>query len=284
MQLFVAACLLACAAAFPQGQFEGSGEPPALRSGLNDVGILRSDFDMSEDGSFQYGFESTDGTVVDAAGEQRQIGNSAGIVMRGSYSYVSPEGNNIAISWVADESGFRAEGDSIPAVPEYVSTLLKNLPAAPAPALLSTVRTAPLAPVRQEVVAAPESVVEEELLTVVSADEPQQEEEQEVFVLPTVDEQIFDSQPEEVAVEVPVEVVQDVGADAQPEEVVADAVEVPALDALPEIPELPVFDALPEDVEEQVEVVAAELAAESELPSLLSVEESLSDGVPVLLL
>ncbi|KAF0286877.1 Larval cuticle protein 16/17 [Amphibalanus amphitrite] len=80
--------------------------------------ILRSEFEMADDGQFQYGFETRDGIVVDAAGENRQIGDGVGAVMRGSYSYTSPEGIDVTINWEADENGFRASGDQVPAVPE----------------------------------------------------------------------------------------------------------------------------------------------------------------------
>ena len=142
MKTFVAVCLLACAAAFPQDLVEGSGEPPvgveARSAGLNDIfsdEILRSEFEMSDDGQFQYGFETSDGTVVDAAGENRQIGDGVGAVMRGSYSYKSPEGVDVTVQWEADEFGFRATGPQVPAVPEYVTRLLKSLPAQPQPAV-----------------------------------------------------------------------------------------------------------------------------------------------------
>ncbi|KAF0286879.1 Pupal cuticle protein [Amphibalanus amphitrite] len=142
MKTFVAVCLLACAAAFPQelASIEGSGEPPveiAARSSSNidssifSDDILRSEFEMADDGQFQYGFETRDGIVVDAAGENRQIGEGVGAVMRGSYSYTSPEGIDVTINWEADENGFRASGDQVPAVPEYVTRLLKTLPAEP---------------------------------------------------------------------------------------------------------------------------------------------------------
>ena len=140
MKTFVAVCLLACAAAFPQDLdlLEGSGGPPveiaARSSGLDNIysaDILRSEFEMSDDGQFQYGFETSDGTVVDAAGENRQIGDAAGMAMRGSYSYTSPEGIDVTVDWVADEAGFRATGPQVPKVPEYVTQLLKSLPAQP---------------------------------------------------------------------------------------------------------------------------------------------------------
>ena len=146
MRTLVTVCLLACAAAFPQDPelLEGSGDPPvelavaARSSRLDDAfsdEILRSEFKMSDDGQFQYGFETSDGTAIDAAGGNRQIGDGVGVVMRGSYSYKSPEGVDVIVDWVADQNGFRAVGPQVPEVPEYVRRLLKTLPAAPQPAV-----------------------------------------------------------------------------------------------------------------------------------------------------
>ena len=54
---------------------------------------------------------------ADVQGTLKQIGDEFGTVMSGSYSYVTPEGNTVKITWVADENGFRAEGDAIPVAP-----------------------------------------------------------------------------------------------------------------------------------------------------------------------
>ena len=178
MKTFVAVCLLACAAAFPQdlASIEGSGEPPveiAARSSAIDSifsdEILRSEFEMGDEGQFQYGFETSNGIVVDAAGESRQIGDGVGAVMRGSYSYESPEGIDVTINWFADETGFHATGDQVPAVPEYVTRLLKTLPAAPQPA--AVVRAAEeAAPAVEEAAPVADDVVSTEEEAVPAAD------------------------------------------------------------------------------------------------------------------
>ena len=114
MKIWVAACLLANVAARPQSDRD------------RDAKILRYDLSMSEDGQFQYDFETSNGIIVDAAGENRQIGDAAGMAMRGSYSYTSPEGIRVNVDWVADEEGFRAFGPQVPAVPDYVKQTLKT--------------------------------------------------------------------------------------------------------------------------------------------------------------
>ncbi|KAF0309080.1 Pupal cuticle protein [Amphibalanus amphitrite] len=117
MNALLAACLLAGAAAFPQ-----------QRTSDRDAEILRQSFEMGDGGRFRYDFETSNGIVVEAAGENRQIGDAEGMVMRGSYSYTSPEGVDVTIEWLADETGFHAVGDQVPEMPEYVKQLLKTLP------------------------------------------------------------------------------------------------------------------------------------------------------------
>nr|CAD7569458.1 unnamed protein product [Timema californicum] len=39
------------------------------------------------------------------------------LVKQGSFSYISPEGQPISLSYIADELGFRAKGDHLPVAP-----------------------------------------------------------------------------------------------------------------------------------------------------------------------
>ncbi|KAF0304620.1 Larval cuticle protein LCP-22 [Amphibalanus amphitrite] len=111
MKLFLLASLVVLAAARPQDL------EPQFKT-LEEAGILRMDSTMNEDGSFQYGFETTDPIQQDVAGQPKQIGEEIAVVMQGSYSFQTPEGQTITIDWVADEKGFQPQGDAIPVAPE----------------------------------------------------------------------------------------------------------------------------------------------------------------------
>lgn len=53
---------------------------------------------------------------------------------KGSFSYVSPEGENIALTYIADENGFQPTGDHLPQpppIPELIEKALKYLAANP---------------------------------------------------------------------------------------------------------------------------------------------------------
>ena len=80
------------------------------------MAIVRMDNTQNDDGSFQYAYETSDGTKADVSGESKQIGEEVGTVMSGSYSYVW-EGVTYTVTWTADENGFQAQGDHLPVAP-----------------------------------------------------------------------------------------------------------------------------------------------------------------------
>ncbi|XP_043247035.1 larval cuticle protein 65Ag1-like [Amphibalanus amphitrite] len=113
MKYVVALALVAVAAARPQEVVEKT---------LADFGILRMTSSQSDDGrTFQYAYETADPAAQDVSGELKQIGEEAGTVQRGSYSFTAPDENgnpvDITINWVADEKGFQPQGDAIPVAP-----------------------------------------------------------------------------------------------------------------------------------------------------------------------
>lgn len=75
--------------------------------------ILRNDQEVNPD-SFHYAYETSNGIQAQEAGQLRQIGRDAAIVTQGSYSYVSPEGEPVSISYIADENGYQPTGSHIP--------------------------------------------------------------------------------------------------------------------------------------------------------------------------
>lgn len=75
--------------------------------------VLRNDQEVNPE-SFNYAYETSNGIRAQEAGQLRQIGPDAAIVTQGSYSYISPEGEPISISYIADENGFQPTGSHIP--------------------------------------------------------------------------------------------------------------------------------------------------------------------------
>nr|CAD7459256.1 unnamed protein product [Timema tahoe]CAD7585650.1 unnamed protein product [Timema genevievae] len=64
-------------------------------------------------------YESADGTRVSEQGilKPNADGTDNVLVKQGSFSYISPEGQPISLSYIADELGFRPKGDHLPVAP-----------------------------------------------------------------------------------------------------------------------------------------------------------------------
>ncbi|KAH8407506.1 hypothetical protein KR222_004372 [Zaprionus bogoriensis] len=110
----LALCCLSSVAAQPQ---RGLPQPRSNSYDANAV-ILKQNFDLNPDGSYQYNYETSNGIRADEAGYLKNPGSQVEAqVMQGSYSYTGPDGVLYTITYIADENGFRAEGAHIPTPP-----------------------------------------------------------------------------------------------------------------------------------------------------------------------
>jgi hypothetical protein len=91
-----------------------------------EVTITRSEFENKEDGSFSWASELSDGSKQEQSGQLKQIGEEQGIVIQGSYSYISPDGTPIQVKYIADENGFQPTGDHLPTSPPIPEVTLVN--------------------------------------------------------------------------------------------------------------------------------------------------------------
>lgn len=57
-----------------------------------------------------YRYETENQIKQQEVGEQKILGNEQTNSVRGSYSYITPEGQRVSVNYIADENGFRAEG------------------------------------------------------------------------------------------------------------------------------------------------------------------------------
>ncbi|GLG94003.1 hypothetical protein R5R35_008921 [Gryllus longicercus] len=134
----VCLALLAVAAAKPQYR----GAPPAPAAG-EPIPILRQDQEVNFDGSYRYSFETGNGIVQEEQGYLKNAGQGEGVeaqVAQGSSSYTSPEGEQISLTYVADENGFQPQGAHLPTPPPIPPEIqraldyLATLPSTPEPA------------------------------------------------------------------------------------------------------------------------------------------------------
>ncbi|KAJ8954444.1 hypothetical protein NQ318_011120 [Aromia moschata] len=91
------------------------------------IPILRHDQETGGDGSYHYEYETANGIAAQEQGGVVNTASGPGSVAQGSYSYTSPEGKVISISYVADENGFRAVGDAIPTPPPVPPAIQRAL-------------------------------------------------------------------------------------------------------------------------------------------------------------
>merc|ERR1712106_947666 len=90
----------------------------ALAQEEKDAEIIRNDYQLNEDGSFQADVETSNSISTSVSG-QSFPGNepeTGSYTMTGSYRYTAPDGTPIEVTWTADELGYRAESDAIPKV------------------------------------------------------------------------------------------------------------------------------------------------------------------------
>ncbi|XP_023167823.1 pupal cuticle protein Edg-78E-like [Drosophila hydei] len=103
--LLVASALIACACAGPLDD-------------LHAIANVRSE--VNPDGSYAYALDTSNGI---SAQEQGVGGQAAS----GRYSYTSPEGVPIEITYVADENGYQPQGAILPTPPPIPAAILRSL-------------------------------------------------------------------------------------------------------------------------------------------------------------
>ncbi|XP_053603019.1 larval cuticle protein LCP-22-like [Plodia interpunctella] len=106
----------------PQPQPTRPLAPSPNRYAGNDANanIVRYEDNVEPNGAFSYALETDNGIAAQAQGTPRDFGGNppvAPVVIQGSYSYLTPEGEQVAISYVADENGYQPSGAALPTPP-----------------------------------------------------------------------------------------------------------------------------------------------------------------------
>ncbi|CAD7090705.1 unnamed protein product [Hermetia illucens] len=76
--------------------------------------------DILPDGSYQYAYETSNGIAAQEQG-------AGGVRAQGAFSYTSPEGIPIQLTYAADENGFQPQGNHLPVPPPIPEEILKAL-------------------------------------------------------------------------------------------------------------------------------------------------------------
>ncbi|CAG9785104.1 unnamed protein product [Diatraea saccharalis] len=75
------------------------------------VQILKQDSDVNVD-SYNFDFETSDGTARQEQGDYKNDTDQQGLLVRGSYKYVAPDGQHIQVTYVADKNGYQPTVDN----------------------------------------------------------------------------------------------------------------------------------------------------------------------------
>lgn len=78
---------------------------------------------------FIFSYEAGNGITADEQGQLKNAGNPQLEAMQaqGQFSYTSPEGIPIKVTYIADENGFRPVGDHLPTPPPIPPAIQKAL-------------------------------------------------------------------------------------------------------------------------------------------------------------
>lgn len=72
-------------------------------------------------------YETGNGIQANAQGQLKQIGGAAGIAIQGAFSYPGDDGQNYALTYTADENGYRPVGAHLPTPPPIPEEIQKSL-------------------------------------------------------------------------------------------------------------------------------------------------------------
>ncbi|KAF7286184.1 hypothetical protein GWI33_007144 [Rhynchophorus ferrugineus] len=94
---------------------------------LQPVPIVSQTGDVRPDGSFEWSYQSGDGSAQQQSGQLKQIGKEAGEAVQGSASWTDPEGGQHQLTYVADENGYQPQSADIPVPPPIPQAILRAL-------------------------------------------------------------------------------------------------------------------------------------------------------------
>ncbi|CAH1983140.1 unnamed protein product [Acanthoscelides obtectus] len=104
------------------GKPQGSPQEIKIISQTNEIGA---------DGGYKWSYETENGIKADETGTIKKTSDAENpevIVAQGSYSYTDKEGNQISLTYVADdEGGFQPQGAHLPTPPPIPPNIQKAL-------------------------------------------------------------------------------------------------------------------------------------------------------------
>ncbi|XP_014213177.1 endocuticle structural glycoprotein ABD-4-like [Copidosoma floridanum] len=120
----------------PQRQQQQPRPIPAYNPGVvqpnsyygRPVAILRQNHVQDIDGSYDFSYDTENGISVAEQGRPVGKGGLGAVeTVQGQYSYTAPDGQAIVVRYVADENGFKAEGNALPTPPPIPPAIQRAL-------------------------------------------------------------------------------------------------------------------------------------------------------------
>ncbi|KAJ8731539.1 hypothetical protein PYW07_004703 [Mythimna separata] len=96
-----------------------------LRSPEADAQIVKQDANVEPD-RYDFGYQTSNGIAGQESGALKAVGDGAAIAVQGQNSYTAPNGEQISLTYIADENGFQPQGAHLPtsppapAIPDYI--------------------------------------------------------------------------------------------------------------------------------------------------------------------
>ncbi|CAH0701119.1 unnamed protein product [Spodoptera exigua] len=92
------------------------------------IPILRYENVNSGDGTYRYSYETGNGISAHESGAPRAPGpEGLAVTAEGGFSYRAPDGQQISLTYTADENGFHPVGSHIPTPPPIPEAILRSI-------------------------------------------------------------------------------------------------------------------------------------------------------------
>ncbi|XP_063983588.1 endocuticle structural glycoprotein SgAbd-3-like [Diachasmimorpha longicaudata] len=92
-----------------------------------DAVITSQQLEVNFDGNYVNNFETSNGISHQESGAPKQIEGETAVVSQGAEAWVAPDGQQISLTWTADENGFQAQGSHLPTPPPIPAAIQQAL-------------------------------------------------------------------------------------------------------------------------------------------------------------
>ncbi|XP_034830272.1 pupal cuticle protein 20-like isoform X2 [Maniola hyperantus] len=96
--------------------------------GGNNAAPFRFENVNNGDGSYRFSYDTPTGISAHESGAPRAAGpEGLAVTAEGGFSYRAPDGQQISLTYTADENGFHPQGSHIPTSPPIPEAILRSL-------------------------------------------------------------------------------------------------------------------------------------------------------------